>query len=267
MGFKMRHRRPAERRQVDPVQRADPDGGGAGGELSVLHHRAERRRRGRARRAARRAGRDRRARRRSSRRGSTSSTSPAWCAAPPRARGWATSSSPTSATATPSPTSLRCFEDDDVTHVEGRIDPVADLEIIETELMLADLESLEKRVVSLEKKAKGGDKEATEHPRPASSARSSCCARAGRPALVERKRRGGRKAWRMLQLLTVKPALYVCNVDEALGRHRATPTPRRSPSAAAEEGAKAVVDLGPDRERDRPARRRPSGPSSSRPWA
>src|ERR1017187_4727355 len=53
----------------------------------------------------------------------------------------------------------RCFEDDDVTHVEGRVDPIADLDIIETELMLADLESLEKRVVNLEKRAKGGDKE------------------------------------------------------------------------------------------------------------
>ena len=53
----------------------------------------------------------------------------------------------------------RCFVNDDITHVEGRIDPIDDLEIIETELMLADLESLEKRVVNVEKKAKGGDKE------------------------------------------------------------------------------------------------------------
>src|SRR6202789_2982304 len=55
---------------------------------------------------------------------------------------------------------LRCFEDDDITHVEGRIDPVGDAETVETELMLADLESLEKRVPALEKKAKGGEKEA-----------------------------------------------------------------------------------------------------------
>ena len=54
----------------------------------------------------------------------------------------------------------RCFVDDDITHVEGRVDPISDLDIIETELMLADLESLEKRVVALEKRAKGGDKEA-----------------------------------------------------------------------------------------------------------
>ena len=55
---------------------------------------------------------------------------------------------------------LRCFEDDDITHVAGKIDPLADLEVVETELMLADLESLEKRRTNLEKKAKGGDKEA-----------------------------------------------------------------------------------------------------------
>src|SRR6187551_3284146 len=57
---------------------------------------------------------------------------------------------------------VRCFEDHDVTHVEGRIDPIADIETVETELMLADLDSLERRVTALEKKAKSGDKEAKE---------------------------------------------------------------------------------------------------------
>ncbi len=57
---------------------------------------------------------------------------------------------------------VRCFEDSDITHVEGKIDPLADIETIETELMLADLDSLEKRIVAIEKKAKGGDKEAKE---------------------------------------------------------------------------------------------------------
>src|SRR5436190_12492394 len=57
---------------------------------------------------------------------------------------------------------LRCFEDGDITHVEGRIDPVSDIETIETELMLADLDSLEKRIIGIEKRAKGGDKEAKE---------------------------------------------------------------------------------------------------------
>ena len=103
-GLQMRHRRPAQRRQVHPLQRADADGGGRGRQLSVLHHRAQRRRRRRARPAARQAGRDRQVRSRSSRRGSTSSTSPAWCAAPPRARASATSSWPTSARSTRSPT-------------------------------------------------------------------------------------------------------------------------------------------------------------------
>ncbi len=79
---------------------------------------------------------------------------------------------------------VRCFEDDDVTHVENRIDPIADIETIETELMLADLDSLERRVDALEKKAKGGDKEAKERARRStwSSARSRCCATASRRA-------------------------------------------------------------------------------------
>ncbi len=106
----------------------------------------------------------------------------------------------------------RCFVDDDITHVEGRIDPISDLDIIETELMLADLESLEKRVVNLEKRAKTGDKEA------ASALALMKLALAqlneGRPARAAKVPAGEEKGWRMLQLLTAKPALYVCNVDE-----------------------------------------------------
>jgi GTP-binding protein YchF len=106
----------------------------------------------------------------------------------------------------------RCFVDDDITHVEGRIDPISDLDIIETELMLADLESLEKRVVNLEKRAKTGDKEA------ASALALMKLALAqlneGRPARAAQVPAGEEKGWRMLQLLTAKPALYVCNVDE-----------------------------------------------------
>jgi hypothetical protein len=105
----------------------------------------------------------------------------------------------------------RCFVDDDITHVEGRVDPIADLDIIETELMLADLESLEKRRGPLEKKARGGDKEAR-HPPPRRSWPSSCSTPAAPPA--PRHRPEDEKAWRMLQLLTSKPALYVCNVEE-----------------------------------------------------
>jgi len=110
----------------------------------------------------------------------------------------------------------RCFEDGDVTHVEGRVDPISDLEIIETELMLADLESLERRVPALEKKAKtGGDKEAGKTLELVRLALGEL--REGRPARRAQAQvsKEDEKAWHMLQLLTALPALYVCNVDEA----------------------------------------------------
>ena len=107
----------------------------------------------------------------------------------------------------------RCFENDDITHVEGRIDPLSDLDIIETELMLADLESLEKRVVNLEKRAKVGDKESAATLRLVKLALDQL--NEGRPARAAKIDAEDEKAWRMLQLLTSKPALYVCNVDEA----------------------------------------------------
>jgi GTP-binding protein YchF len=106
----------------------------------------------------------------------------------------------------------RCFEDGDVTHVEGRVDPIDDLDIIETELMLADLESLERRMTALEKRAKGGDKESVATLRLATLALEAL--NAGRPARSAKISEDDAKAWRMLQLLTSKPALYVCNVDE-----------------------------------------------------
>jgi len=106
----------------------------------------------------------------------------------------------------------RCFVDDDITHVEGRVDPLSDLDIIETELMLADLESLEKRVTALEKKAKGGDKDAALTLKLVNLALVAL--NAGRPARSVEVSKEDDKAWRMLQLLTSKPALYVCNVDE-----------------------------------------------------
>ena len=106
----------------------------------------------------------------------------------------------------------RCFEDGDVVHVEGRVDPLSDLETVETELMLADLESLEKRVVTLEKKAKGGDKDAGATLRLAKLALEQL--NAGRPARAATVPAEDEKAWHMLQLLTALPALYVCNVDE-----------------------------------------------------
>ena len=107
----------------------------------------------------------------------------------------------------------RCFEDSDITHVEGRIDPLSDLDIIETELMLADLESLEKRLPNVEKKAKsGGDKEAANTLRLIRIALEQL--NAGRPARAAKVDADDYKAWHMLQLLTSLPALYVCNVDE-----------------------------------------------------
>ena len=107
---------------------------------------------------------------------------------------------------------LRCFEDDDVTHVEGRIDPLADAETIETELMLADLESLEKRLPALEKKVRGGDKEAKLAM--ALIERTLPVLRDGRPARMVEVADDEAAAFRALNLLTTKPVLYVCNVDE-----------------------------------------------------
>jgi GTP-binding protein YchF len=108
---------------------------------------------------------------------------------------------------------VRCFQDDDVTHVEGRIDPIADSETVETELMLADLESLERRIVPIEKRAKTGDKEAM---LPYSlMTKALNLLREGRPARQAALTPEEREPYRKLALLTEKPVLYVCNVDEA----------------------------------------------------
>ena len=109
---------------------------------------------------------------------------------------------------------LRCFEDDDVTHVEGRVDPVADAETVETELMLADLESLEKRVPNLLKKAQQGDKEAKVQA--AILGQALDLLRAGKAArLTVARDEEEQRALDQAQLLTAKPVLYVCNVEEA----------------------------------------------------
>ncbi|MBA3526667.1 MAG: redox-regulated ATPase YchF [Pseudomonadota bacterium] len=108
---------------------------------------------------------------------------------------------------------LRCFEGGDVTHVEGRVDPIADAETVETELMLADLDSLERRVPNLVKKAQQGDKEAKIEASVLGQAlellRDSKPARLTQPKDAEET-----KALARAQLLTGKPVLYVCNVDE-----------------------------------------------------
>lgn len=107
---------------------------------------------------------------------------------------------------------LRCFEDGDVTHVEGRVDPVADAETIETELMLADLESIEKRRANLVRKLKGNDAEAKQQDRLLAAAQDAL--ENGKPARAVEVDAEDAKAWKMLQLLTTKPVLYVCNVGE-----------------------------------------------------
>ena len=133
---------------------------------------------------------------------------------------------------------LRCFEDDDVTHVEGRVDPVADAETVETELMLADLESVEKRLAGLQRKLRGSDREAEAQARLLAAAKVAL--EAGRPARTVAVAEEDARAWRLLQLLTAKPVLYVCNVEEASAatgnRHSAAVA-----EMAAREGAASVV--------------------------
>ena len=138
----------------------DRDRGGAGGELSVLHDRAQRRPRRGARPAARQDRARSPSRRRRSRPRSSSSTSPAWCAARRQGEGLGNQFLANIREVDAIVHVLRCFEGGDVTHVEGRVDPIADAETVETELMLADLDSLERRVPNLVKKAQQGDKEA-----------------------------------------------------------------------------------------------------------
>ena len=108
---------------------------------------------------------------------------------------------------------LRCFEDGDVTHVEGKVDPIADAETVETELMLADLDSLEKRVPALAKKAMQGDKEAKIGATVLGQALELL--REGKPArLTQPRDEDEARVFAQAQLLTAKPVLYVCNVDE-----------------------------------------------------
>lgn len=133
---------------------------------------------------------------------------------------------------------LRCFEDDDITHVSGKVDPIADLAVVETELMLADLESLEKRKTNLVKKANSGDKEAKTQVALLDKALVELDA--GRPARRAEIDEDDVKAWNMLQLLTSKPVLYVANVDEE-SADAGNEYSKRVMDYAADEGAQAVV--------------------------
>ena len=133
---------------------------------------------------------------------------------------------------------LRCFEDGDVTHVEGRIDPIADAETIETELMLSDMESVERRLANLSRKLKGGDREALDQDRLLRAAMAAL--EAGRPARSVQVAEDDRRAWRLLQLLTAKPVLFVCNVEEASAAGGNAQSARVA-EMAARQGAASVV--------------------------
>ncbi len=132
---------------------------------------------------------------------------------------------------------LRCFEDSDVTHVEGSIDPIRDAETVETELMLSDLDSLERRLPALQKKARGGDRDSLQQvalmePILAALQAGHAARTAIKPADVEAAKR--------LQLMTSKPVLYVCNVEEAAAADGNAQSARVIARAKA-EGAGAVV--------------------------
>jgi GTP-binding protein YchF len=133
---------------------------------------------------------------------------------------------------------VRCFENGDITHVEGRIDPVADIETIDTELMLADLDSLERRADALEKKAKGGDKDA--RAMLDLTNRALALLRDGKPARLVDVKPEEEKMFRSLGLLTSKPVLYVCNVDEASAA-TGNEFSKRVEARASAEGAGVVV--------------------------
>jgi len=134
---------------------------------------------------------------------------------------------------------LRCFEDSDITHVEGGVDPLRDRDIVEIELVLADLESLEKRLPNLQKKAKGGDKEAQAQLDVAEQVlklvSDGTPARAFKP-----KDAGEAQQLKLLQLLTTKPVLYVCNVEEGSAASGNALSARVS-ERAKKEGASCVV--------------------------
>ncbi|MCE9507182.1 MAG: redox-regulated ATPase YchF, partial [Alphaproteobacteria bacterium] len=134
---------------------------------------------------------------------------------------------------------LRCFEDENITHVEGGVDPVRDQEIIETELMIADMENLEKRIEPMKKKAKSGDKEAVMMAHVMEAALTLL--REGKPARIVKLNTDDEiKCFKQLQLLTSKPVLYVANVLEKDAKSGNQYTERVAAMAKA-QGAEYVV--------------------------
>ncbi|MEM7720208.1 MAG: redox-regulated ATPase YchF [Pseudomonadota bacterium] len=134
---------------------------------------------------------------------------------------------------------LRCFEDGDVTHVEGRVDPLADAETIETELMLADMESIEKRLQNIVRKVRGGDKEAVQQERLLRAAMDML--ENGQPARAVEVDDEDARAWKNLQLLTTKPVLYVCNVGESEAAEGNAHSARVAEMAAAQGMSHVVI--------------------------
>jgi len=136
---------------------------------------------------------------------------------------------------------VHCFEDTDVTHVEGRIDPLADVDTVETELMLADLESLERRVDGLQRKARGTDKDAKEAKETLDLVgRALALLRDGKPARLTERKPEEERTFHMLGLLTSLPVLYVCNVDEASAA-TGNAFSRKIEERAGTESAEAIV--------------------------
>ncbi len=134
---------------------------------------------------------------------------------------------------------LRCFVDEDITHVENRIDPLADADVVETELMLADLESLEKRISQIEKKAKSGDKDAKAQY--AVMEKPLVLLRQGKPARLAKMTPEEMPAFRALQLLTSKPVVYVCNVEESAAANGNAYSKQVEERAKAEGAAVVVI--------------------------
>ncbi len=133
---------------------------------------------------------------------------------------------------------LRCFADGNVTHIEGSVDPIRDAETVETELMLADLESLERRALYMVKRARGGDKEAKAQLEVVDPVLAAL--REGRPARDVVVRAEQQKTLQGLQLLSVKPVLYIANVDEA-NAASGNAESRRVAEYAVARGARSVV--------------------------
>ncbi|NBX67146.1 MAG: redox-regulated ATPase YchF [Proteobacteria bacterium] len=133
---------------------------------------------------------------------------------------------------------LRCFDDADIVHVDGSVDPLRDADVIETELMLADLESLEKQANNNAKKAKGGDKQAAEMMAVIEPVKAAL--EAGKPARTVKLDDNQKPILKLLQLITAKPQLYVCNVKE-VDAAKGNEWTKKVEERAKAEGTKAVV--------------------------